>query len=93
MLGGCVAGLLQGGIMVWLGLSSVGVTLGGLLTLGGLTYVLTENTTIGYPTAWTWRMLVNEPVLGVFSLRSAVAIARVRRRRLASWPSPASAAT
>ena len=25
--------------------------------------------------AWTWRLLVNDPVLGVFSLRSAVAIA------------------
>ena len=36
MLVGCVAGLAQGAIMVWLRLSSVGVTLGGLLTLGGM---------------------------------------------------------
>jgi ribose transport system permease protein len=71
---GCIAGLLQGGIMVGLGLSSVGVTLGGLLTLGGLTYVLTENTTISYP-RMDVALLVNEPVLGIFSLRSAVAIA------------------
>ena len=70
---GCIAGLLQGGIMVGLGLSSVGVTLGGLLTLGGLTYVLTENTTISYP-RMNVALLVNEPVLGIFSLRSAVAI-------------------
>jgi ribose/xylose/arabinose/galactoside ABC-type transport system permease subunit len=70
---GCIAGLLQGGIMVGLGLSSVGVTLGGLLTLGGLTYVLTENTTISYP-RMDVALLVNEPVLGIFSLRSAVAI-------------------
>ena len=35
--------------MTRLGLSSVGVTLGGLLTLQGITYVLTENKTISYP--------------------------------------------
>ena len=74
LLVGCVAGLLQGSIMVGLGLSSVGVTLGGLLTLGGLTYVLTENTTISYA-RMDVALLVNDPVLGVFSLRSAVAIA------------------
>ena len=71
---GCIAGLLQGSIMVGLGLSSVGVTLGGLLTLSGLTYVLTENTTISYA-RMDVALLVNNPVLGVFSLRSAVAIA------------------
>ncbi len=73
ILAGCVAGLVQGGIMVWLGLSSVGVTLGGLLTLGGLTYVLTGNATIGYD-RMDVAMLVNHPVLGVFSLRNGVAI-------------------
>jgi ribose/xylose/arabinose/galactoside ABC-type transport system permease subunit len=71
---GCVAGVLQGTIMVGLGLSSVGVTLGGLLTLSGLTYVLTENTTISYA-RMDVALLVNDPVLGVFSPRSAVAIA------------------
>src|SRR5215813_13441122 len=40
MLVGAVSGLLQAGIMVWLRLSSVGVTLGGLLTVGGIAYVL-----------------------------------------------------
>ena len=45
-----------------------------MLTLGGLTYVLTENTTISYA-RMDVAMLVNDPVLGVFSLRSAVAIA------------------
>ncbi len=74
VLAGAAAGLLQGGIMVGLGLSSVGVTLGGLLTLGGLTYVLTENTTISYP-RMDVALLVNDPVLGVLSLRSIVAIA------------------
>ena len=43
------AACVQGLIMTRLGLSSVGVTLGGLLTLQGITYVLTENKTIGYP--------------------------------------------
>ena len=46
---GVVSGVLQGLIMTRLGLSSVGVTLGGLLTLQGITYVLTENKTISYP--------------------------------------------
>ena len=70
---GCMAGLIQGGIMVWLRLDSVAVTLGGLLTLGGLTYVLTGNATIGYD-RMDVAMLVNQPFLGVFSIRNAVAI-------------------
>src|SRR5262245_28396756 len=69
VLAGCLSGLIQGGIMVWLGLSSVGVTLGGLLTLGGLTYVLTGNATIGYD-RMDVAMLVNQPLYGVFSLRN-----------------------
>jgi ribose/xylose/arabinose/galactoside ABC-type transport system permease subunit len=46
---GLLVGLLQGLIMTRLNLSSVGVTLGGLLTLQGVTYVLTDNQTINYP--------------------------------------------
>ncbi|MFL5064941.1 MAG: ABC transporter permease [Xanthobacteraceae bacterium] len=74
MLVGAMSGVCQGAIMVSLRLSSVGVTLGGLLTVGGIAYVLTGNATIGYP-RMDVAMLVNEPVLGVFSLRNAVAIA------------------
>jgi ribose/xylose/arabinose/galactoside ABC-type transport system permease subunit len=74
MLAGLAAGLIQGTIMVWLGLSSVGVTLGGLLTLGGIAYVLTANQTIGYD-RMDVAMLVNERLLGIFSLRNLVAIA------------------
>ncbi len=70
---GFMAGLIQGGIMVWLRLDSVAVTLGGLLTLGGLTYVLTGNATIGYD-RMDVAMLVNQPFLGVFSIRNGVAI-------------------
>lgn len=73
MLVGAVSGLAQGAIMVWLRLSSVGVTLGGLLTVGGIAYVLTANTTIGYP-RMDIAMLVNEPILSVLSLRNLVAI-------------------
>jgi ribose transport system permease protein len=74
MLVGAVSGVTQGAIMVWLRLSSVGVTLGGLLTVGGIAYVLTANTTIGYP-RMDIAMLVNAPVLGIFSIRNVVAIA------------------
>jgi ribose/xylose/arabinose/galactoside ABC-type transport system permease subunit len=62
---GFIAGLIQGSIIVWLRLDSVAVTLGGLLTLGGLTYVLTGNATIGY-NRMDVAMLVNQPFLGVF---------------------------
>ena len=74
MLVGMASGVIQGLIMVGLRLSSVGVTLGGLLTVGGIAYVLTGNATIGYP-RMDVAMLVNEPVLGIFSLRNIVAIA------------------
>ena len=74
MLVGVASGVIQGLIMVGLRLSSVGVTLGGLLTVGGIAYVLTGNATIGYP-RMDVAMLVNEPVLGIFSLRNVVAIA------------------
>jgi ribose transport system permease protein len=74
LLCGLAWGLLQGGIMVWLRLGSIGVTLGGLLTLGGLAYVITGNLSISYP-RMDVAMAVNHPVLGVLSLRSLVALA------------------
>lgn len=70
---GCLAGLTQGAVMLSLGLSSIGVTLGGLLTLGGLSYVLTGNTTIGYE-RMDVALAVNAPILALFSLRSLTAI-------------------
>lgn len=70
---GFAAGAAQGAIMVRLTLSSVGVTLGGLLTLGGMAYVITENKAIGYD-RMDIAMQVNDPILGVFSLRSLVAL-------------------
>jgi len=71
---GVASGLLQGIIMIWLGLSSVGVTLGGLLTLQGLTYVLTDNRTIGYPNIAV-ALKLNAPIADLVSVRSVVALA------------------
>jgi ribose/xylose/arabinose/galactoside ABC-type transport system permease subunit len=71
---GLVSGTLQGLIMTRLHLSSVGVTLGGLLTLQGITYVLTENKTISYPNIAV-ALQLNEPVANLLSVRSAVALA------------------
>ena len=71
---GVVSGVLQGLIMTRLGLSSVGVTLGGLLTLQGMTYVLTENKTIGYPNMAV-ALGLNAPIAGLLSVRSAAALA------------------
>jgi ribose/xylose/arabinose/galactoside ABC-type transport system permease subunit len=71
---GMVGGLIQGVIMTQLNLSSVGVTLGGLLTLQGLTYVLTENQTISYPNMAV-ALGLNAPIADLFSVRSAVTLA------------------
>lgn len=70
---GLVSGALQGFIMTGLRLNSVGVTLGGLLTLQGLTYVLTGNRTLSYPNL-KMALALNSPVAGVLSERSAVAL-------------------
>jgi ribose/xylose/arabinose/galactoside ABC-type transport system permease subunit len=74
VLVGGVAGLCQGVIMVRLRLGSIGVTLGGLLTLGGLAYVITGNLSIAYR-RMDVAMAVNQPVLQILSLRSIVALA------------------
>jgi ribose/xylose/arabinose/galactoside ABC-type transport system permease subunit len=71
---GLLGGMIQGLIMTRLNLSSVGVTLGGLLTMQGLTYVLTDNETISYPNM-TVALGLNAPLGGLFSVRSAVALA------------------
>ena len=71
---GVLSGLLQGVIMTRLNLSSVGVTLGGLLTLQGLTYVLTGNQTIGYPNIQV-ALGLNAPIGGLVSVRSAACLA------------------
>lgn len=73
ILVGGVAGVVQGGIMMRLGLSSIGVTLGGLLTLGGLAYVVTGNQTIAFPDLDVAEA-VNARIAGILSVRSLTAI-------------------
>ena len=70
---GAASGAFNGVVMVTLRLPSVGVTLGSLLSLSGLAYVLTGNETIAFANAQatTW---VNAPVFGVFTPRSASAL-------------------
>lgn len=70
---GGAGGFAQGAIMASLNLSSIGVTLGGLLTFGGLSYLLTANTTVAYERIDV-AMLVNVPLFGIFSIRSLAAI-------------------
>lgn len=71
---GAIGGLANGLLIVRLRLSSVGVTLGSLLTLGGLAYVITGNEVIGFGNAAA-TAAVNATVLGVFTLRSLLALA------------------
>lgn len=71
---GLVSGSLQGAIMTRLNLSSVGVTLGGLLTLQGITYVLTQNQTVSYPNMAV-ALGLNAPIAHLLSVRSAAALA------------------
>ncbi len=70
---GGLAGIAQGSIMTWLNLSSIGVTLGGLLTFGGLSYFLTGNNTIAYE-RMDVALAVNAPLLEILTVRSMVAI-------------------
>lgn len=71
---GIASGWIQGVIMTSLRLSSVGVTLGGLLTLQGLSYVVTENRTISYGNLHV-ALALNQPIADLLSVRSAVALA------------------
>ena len=71
---GIAAGLVQGALMLRLNLSSVGVTLGGLLTLGGISYVLTGGDAVSFPRLDV-AMAVNEPLMGLVSPRTLFAIA------------------
>ena len=71
---GLGAGAVQGLIMVWLRLGSVGVTLGGLLTFVGIAFVLTESRALSYPNLQV-ALALNERIGGLLSIRSLVALA------------------
>src|SRR5262249_38298554 len=70
---GLSAGIVQGFIIVRLHLSSVGVTLGGLLVFVGIAFVLTESASLPYDNLDV-ALLLNQRIGGVFSIRSIVAL-------------------
>lgn len=71
---GVLGGLIQGVLILRLGLGSVAVSLGGLLTFGGIAYVITGNQTIAFQNMDV-AILVNEPWLGLISLRASTVLA------------------
>ena len=70
---GLTAGIVQGLLIVRLHLSSVGVTLGGLLVFVGIAFVLTESRSLPYDNLGV-ALLLNERIGGVFSIRSVIAL-------------------
>ena len=71
---GLAGGTLQGLIMTRLRISPLGVTLGGLLTFQGLSYVLTEGETIGFPNL-ELALALGDPIAGFLSAHSLVTLA------------------
>ena len=69
---GLFGGLAQGVFMTRLRLGSVPVTLGGLLTFSGLAHVLTGNRSVPLGNL-DLALMMNAPILQIFSLRSLVA--------------------
>jgi ribose/xylose/arabinose/galactoside ABC-type transport system permease subunit len=70
---GVGSGLAQGLLIVRLRLSSVGVTLGGLLVTAGLAYVLTENRSVAFDNIDV-SLALTRRMFGVLSPRSLVVI-------------------
>jgi ribose/xylose/arabinose/galactoside ABC-type transport system permease subunit len=70
---GAIGGAAQGLLITRLGLGSVSVTLAGLLLFVGVAYVLTQSHSIGYDNI-DFALVIDAPVIGVFSVRSLVAI-------------------
>jgi len=71
---GLLAGLAQGCLIVRLQLSSVGVTLGGMLVLSGLAYVLSQNRSLPYDNMDV-ALALTQPLAVVFSIRSLLTLA------------------
>ena len=69
-----VFGFVQGLRITRLRLSSVAVTLGGLLTANGLAHVMTMNRTITFDNI-TLALALNEPIATIFSYRSLIVLA------------------
>ncbi|TCR80737.1 ABC transporter permease [Rhizobium sp. BK376] len=73
IVAGLAIGLLQGLTITGLGLSSISVSLGTLMTTAGLAYIVTGNLTVslGRPDL---SAAINEPILVIFSWRSLFAV-------------------
>jgi ribose/xylose/arabinose/galactoside ABC-type transport system permease subunit len=71
---GLFAGAAQGWLIVRLRLGSIGVTLGGMLVLSGLAYVLSENRSLPYDNMRV-ALALTQPIAAVFSIRSLLTLA------------------
>ncbi|NYT67647.1 ABC transporter permease [Pusillimonas noertemannii] len=71
---GLAGGLLQAWLMIRLGLGSVPVTLGGLLTFVGAAYVVTGNRSVPFDNM-EMAIAINAPLLGFISVRALVVVA------------------
>ncbi|WFU91353.1 ABC transporter permease (plasmid) [Rhizobium sp. CC1099] len=73
ILTGLGIGLIQGVVITKLGLSSISVSLGVLMTAAGLAYIVTGNLTVSLDRP-AFSAAINEPILAIFSWRSLFAI-------------------
>jgi ribose/xylose/arabinose/galactoside ABC-type transport system permease subunit len=72
---GAAAGLIQGCIIVWLRMSAVALSLGGLLLMLGITYVLAAGTTIRYGNRAVTQWLQASLFGGTISNRGMIVVA------------------
>lgn len=72
---GLAAGAIQGALIVSLGVSAVGLTLGGFLTLIGITYILTGGSTIAYSNHEVSNWLYQPTFFGLLSNRGLIVLA------------------
>lgn len=72
---GLAAGAIQGALIVSLGVRAVGLTLGGFLTLIGITYILTGGSTIAYSNHAVSSWLYQPTFFGLISNRGLVVMA------------------
>jgi ribose/xylose/arabinose/galactoside ABC-type transport system permease subunit len=72
VLAGVVSGLVQSILIVKLRIDSIGITLGGLLMISGVSYVVTGNSEIG-SSSFDIAQLIERPFMGAFSIRFLIA--------------------
>lgn len=69
-----VVGLAQGGLIAGMKLNSMPVTLGGLLVMLGVTYIIGHDKSVSYAN-YSVGLRLDKAMLGIFSLRSLIAVA------------------